>query len=95
MGRFSEMINFNGVPAAENETSEYKVVDIPYDRIVPNEKNFYIVDNVEALEESIEADGLKQPLEVFDIGSGIFKLIGGHRRYTAIGNIRRKRPDLL
>ena len=66
-----------------------EVVQIPLDTIDPNSGNFYAVDDVTDLKESIELIGLKQPLVVLAQG-GRYRLIAGHRRYKALTELGRK-----
>ncbi len=62
----------------------FKVLDIAIEDIVPNEKNFYGTDDIEALKESILASGLQQNLVVGTKKDGKYKLISGHRRFKSI-----------
>lgn len=57
---------------------------IDIDSIKPSEKNFYKVDDVEELKESISMYGLQQNLVVRKIDSATYELISGERRYTAL-----------
>lgn len=66
-----------------------EVVQIPLDTIDPNSGNFYAVDDVTDLKESIELIGLKQPLVVLAQGAR-YRLIAGHRRYKALNELGRK-----
>ena len=66
-----------------------EVVQIPLDIIDPNSGNFYAVDDVTDLKESIELIGLKQPLVVLAQGAR-YRLIAGHRRYKALTELGRK-----
>lgn len=66
-----------------------EVVQIPLDIIDPNSGNFYAVDDVTDLKESIELIGLKQPLVVLAQGAR-YRLIAGHRRYKALNELGRK-----
>lgn len=66
-----------------------EVVQIPLDAIDPNSGNFYAVDDVTDLKESIELIGMKQPLVVLAQGAR-YRLIAGHRRYKALNELGRK-----
>lgn len=66
-----------------------EIVQIPLDTIDPNSGNFYAVDDVTDLKESIELIGLKQPLVVLAQGAR-YRLIAGHRRYKALTELGRK-----
>lgn len=62
----------------------FKVLDIAIEDIIPNEKNFYGTDDIDALKESILASGLQQNLVVGTKKDGKYKLISGHRRFKSI-----------
>ena len=66
-----------------------EVVQIPLDTIDPNSGNYYAVDDVTDLKESIELIGMKQPLVVLAQGAR-YRLIAGHRRYKALNELGRK-----
>lgn len=69
----------------------YRVVNVPYEKIQPNDKNFYDTSDIAELAEAIEEDGLKHPLEVYyQRAEDRYILLGGERRYRAIGSIRSK-----
>lgn len=56
---------------------------IPLVDIDPNDKNFFEVDEVQDLMESIEVHGVLQPLVVVQHGQG-YRLLAGHRRLKAL-----------
>lgn len=56
---------------------------IPLVDIDPNDKNFFEVDDVQDLMESIEVHGVLQPLVVVQHGQG-YRLLAGHRRLKAL-----------
>lgn len=68
-----------------------QIEDIEISKIIRNDKNFYSVNDVEDLKDSIELLGLQQPLVVvrnqkaFD-GWG-YQLIAGHRRLKAVTSL--------
>lgn len=67
---------------------------IPYDQIIPNEENFFSLDNdeIEILADSIENNGLMHNLVVQQMkDSDKYKLISGHRRWYAIKKIIEER----
>ena len=70
--------------AAQNRM---QIVYIPYERLLPDPKNGYSMDGVEELAGNIEMVGLQQPLVVNPETEDGYKIISGHRRYTAIGLI--------
>lgn len=60
------------------------VVQIPLDKLDPNEKNFFVVEDVQDLVESILVSGILQPLNVVRNGDR-YRIIAGHRRFKAAG----------
>ncbi len=88
MAGFSINSILNGVsqaPAGER----MDVALIEHDRIRPNPENqkIYVIGNVDALKADILANGLRQPLEVIPAGDGGYILLGGERRWTALGQL--------
>lgn len=75
-----------GVPGMDTglEQIEY----IPIDKIDPDDRNFYSVDDVSELAASIELVGLQQPLRVRSGERGHVTVVSGHRRRAAILLIR-------
>ena len=62
---------------------------IPLAQIHPNPRNFYPrVENLEDLEESIQANGLLEPLTVVPDEGGGYRLISGHNRLAALRRIQ-------
>ena len=61
-----------------------EVVQIPLDKIDPNEKNFFAVDDVHDLVDSIQINGILQPLLLKTNGDR-YTIIAGHRRHKAAG----------
>ncbi len=61
---------------------------IPYEKIIPSKLNDFPVNDIEELTESLRLFGLLQPLVVKPNGDGTYLLLGGERRYTAIGHGR-------
>lgn len=55
---------------------------IPVRLIDANENNFFTVEDVQDLKESIEVNGILQPLNVVKAGSR-YRIIAGHRRFKA------------
>ena len=69
------------------DTSPELIVEqIPLNQIDVNSKNFYAVDDVTALMDSIELIGVQQPLVVLP-ADGRYRLIAGHRRYKALSEL--------
>ncbi len=67
---------------------ELAVKQIPLDKIDTNDANFYAVDDVTNLMDSIEMIGVQQPLVVL-LADGRYRLIAGHRRYKALSELGR------
>lgn len=62
---------------------------LPLDKLDANRKNFYPpVDEFDALVESIDANGLLEPLTVVAAGNGRYRLISGHNRLNAVKELR-------
>lgn len=75
-----------GVPAVDTDREQIEY--IPIDKIDPDERNFYSVDDVSELAASIEMVGLQQPLRVRSGERGHVTVVSGHRRRAAILLIR-------
>lgn len=60
---------------------------IPLNEISVNRENFYSIDNIDELAESIKMVGLLSPVNVVKIDSG-YRLISGHRRFEAYRQLR-------
>ncbi len=77
-----------GGQLAKVSDSDTPVRLIPLAQIHPNPRNFYPrVENLEDLEESIQANGLLKPLTVVPDESGGYRLISGHNRFAALRRI--------
>lgn len=75
--------------AKENFKFEY--IDI--DKIIRNERNFYEINNIEELIEDISINGLNHNLVVRPTSEGLYELISGERRYTALKELISKGED--
>lgn len=83
MARFSikDLLNDSSKPSGREE---FKVELISVRRLVASEDNFYSVEDVADLKDSIEMMGVQQNLTVESIpGTDTFKVIAGHRRRLA------------
>ena len=68
----------------ENQKTEF----INYDMLIPSELNKNISKNdIEELAEQIYHEGLDQPLVVMQNDDGKYEILGGERRYLAIGQL--------
>lgn len=72
------------------DTPEIVTQQIPLAQIESNSGNFYKVEDVTELAESIELIGLKQPLVVLEVDDTHYRLIAGHRRYKALTELGRE-----
>ena len=72
------------------DTPEIVTQQIPLAQIETNDRNFYEVEDVTELAESIELIGLKQPLVVLEVDDTHYRLIAGHRRYKALTELGRQ-----
>jgi len=61
----------------------FEIHYIPLLQIEPNEKNKYSMSDIEGLVEEIKTVGLKQNLDLLQIGPKKYKILTGHRRYEA------------
>ena len=69
------------------------MMEIEVDKIVKNPRNFYpapTYDQLEALMDSIAANGLLEPPTVTPDGEGRYRLISGHSRMRAVRELRQK-----
>lgn len=88
----SEMskMSFDEILAAGkvSESDTPALREIPVEEIYENEKNFYSVDDVKDLADSIAMHGLLDPIVVtFNETAGMYQLISGHRRFKAWGQL--------
>ena len=88
MGRYANVnltnLSFMNSSSLNEKKPTFRITDIPIEKIVPNGKNKYSIQSIEELKFTILHNGLKQNLEVYSIGEGLYKLITGERRYTAL-----------
>ncbi len=68
----------------ESKLDTGEIQHIGLERIRCNAGNFYAVENVDDLADSIKLSGLLQPLLVVPAEDGDYRLISGHRRFKAI-----------
>jgi len=70
-----------------NEKRDMEIKFVQRENISKNENNFYRIDDIDSLKQSIEDLGLKQPLEVKRVGIDQYVLLSGERRLTAIDEL--------
>jgi len=80
--------------ASKSETAP-EMRMIPWEKIRANAANFYSVDDVEDLVNSIKMHGLLDPVVVTPQDDGTYLLISGHRRHKAWGVLREEDPVLF
>ncbi len=79
--RLTDLLNTNSKPGGRED---FKVELISVRQLVASEDNFYSVEDVADLKDSIEMMGVQQNLTVEPIpGTDTFKVIAGHRRRLA------------
>ena len=69
--------------SAAVQRSVYHVENIDAEKIVPNEKNFYSIEGIEEMANSLAVSDHMAPLEVIANGDGTYRLISGERRLSA------------
>lgn len=69
-----------------------RITMIPITELRPNGGNFYDTSNIDDLADSIELNGLLEPLCVFRRGQGTgnYVIFSGHRRYLALHSLYKK-----
>lgn len=75
--------------AKENFKFEY--IDI--EKIIKNKNNFYEITDIDELVEDISINGLNHNLVVRPIENGLYELISGERRYTALNKLVERGED--
>ena len=68
-------------------TPAMQVVEIPLDKLLDNEGNFFRVEDVQELADDIEMRGLENPLTVCEAENGCYRIVAGHRRRKALEQI--------
>lgn len=81
-------------PEGVSKVNTPEISMIPWDHIRANDANFYTVDDVDELRNSIRMHGLLDPVVVTpDEEEGKYLLISGHRRHKAWGLLREEDPE--
>lgn len=68
-------------------TPAMQIVEIPLDKLLDNEGNFFKVEDVQELVDDIEMRGLENPLTVCEAENGYYRIVAGHRRRKALEQI--------
>ena len=80
----SMMAYFNtATQNAAVQRSVYHVENIDAEKIIPNEKNFYSIEGIEEMANSLAVSDHMAPLEVVANGDGTYRLISGERQHFA------------
>ena len=84
----TQLLNSNSREVNKNEEEEmetlnFNIKNIDIDHIVSAKENFYSVDDIDNIKQSIELLGIEQNLIVERIDRDNYKLVAGHRRYFA------------
>lgn len=90
-GKNFDISKFAGTLQSVSESDT--MMEIEVDKIVKNPRNFYpapTYDQLEALMDSIAANGLLEPPTVTPDGEGRYRLISGHSRMRAVRELRQK-----
>ena len=75
-------------PSVSESNHEGEVLLLPIDKLRPNARNFYTLDGIDELADSIDLSGLIHPLVVYP-GTGIlYTVLSGHRRLRALQALR-------
>lgn len=93
-GKFNINQLLGGASAQGDESAEQqpsrstlKVTAININKLIPSSNNFYSVDNISELKNSIERLGVLQNLTVKPLDGGNYEIIAGHRRYKACAEL--------
>lgn len=76
-----------GAPVSNLNTPSMQIVEIPLDKLLDNEGNFFKVEDVQELADDIEMRGLENPLTVCEAENGYYRIVAGHRRRKALEQI--------
>lgn len=76
-----------GAPVSNLNTPSMQIVEIPLDKLLDNEGNFFKVEDVQELADDIEMSGLENPLTVCEAENGYYRIVAGHRRRKALEQI--------
>lgn len=82
-GSMIAYLNMATKTAVDAHPSVYHVEHIDATKIVPNEKNFYSIEGIEEMANSLAVSDHMAPLEVIANGDGTYRLISGERRLSA------------
>ncbi|MEG1753821.1 MAG: ParB N-terminal domain-containing protein [Christensenella sp.] len=73
--------------------SSFRIEYVDLNKIVPSEKNFYRIDEIEELAEDIELNGLMHNLVLRKLENDTYEIISGERRFSAYKLLNEKLGD--
>lgn len=81
-----DLLNNNSITTQDKEENirKFNITQIHINDLVPSANNFYSIEEIEELKNTIELLGLQQNLVVKKIEGGMYKIIAGHRRYYSM-----------
>ena len=68
-------------------TKQTKTVYINYQEIEENPRNKMTMNDIDILANQIETSGLEQPIVVYQLSNGKYRILTGHRRFRAINQL--------
>lgn len=71
-----------------------RIIKVDIKNIYENEKNFYKISQIDQLAESIKLNGLIEPLIVVKDKENKYKIISGHRRFSALKKLGLQEIDV-
>ncbi|GMQ56771.1 hypothetical protein AN1V17_11650 [Vallitalea sediminicola] len=88
MGKFNlnsllSSSSINAIDKEDNKPNNLKIIPISVYDLIASKNNFYSVNEINSLKNSIEMYGLKQNLTVKELDNGKYRVIAGHRRCLA------------
>ena len=85
MSKFNlnQLLGATGSGNNRSENQIYKISFVPIHDLEPSSDNFYSVEQIKELKESLAAFGIKQNLVVKQLENGKYRVIAGHRRRLA------------
>ncbi|MEG0617132.1 MAG: ParB N-terminal domain-containing protein [Oscillospiraceae bacterium] len=77
----------------QDAQNSFRLEYIDINKILPSEKNFYRIDEIEELAEDIELNGLMHNLVLRKLENDTFEIISGERRFSAYKLLNEKLGD--
>lgn len=81
-----DLLNNNSITTEDKEENikKFNITQVHINDLIPSDNNFYSIEEIEELKNTIELLGLQQNLVVKKIEGGMYKIIAGHRRYYSM-----------